>query len=60
MECTVISPKYENLGYSKEAKARFHFFKNIVKKNKGEYVLLWHNTHLGRAEDEGIYKELIK
>lgn len=59
MECTIISELYEGLGYGVEAKKRFHFFKSIVKKNKGEYVLLWHNTHFKGTADKSIYNELI-
>lgn len=59
IECTVISSQFENLGYSKEVKVRFHFSK-IVQEQKGEYALLWHNSHFGRVEDKAIYNELIK
>ena len=59
MECTIIAPRYENLGYSDESLKRFEFFKNKVKEHKGEYVLLWHNTHFDNQADENIYTKII-
>ncbi|WP_375321586.1 polysaccharide deacetylase family protein [Aliivibrio logei] len=59
MECTIIAPRYENLGYTDETFKRFEFFKNKVKEHKGEYVLLWHNTHFENQEDENIYTKII-
>lgn len=59
MECTVIAPRYENLGYTDETLKRFELFKNKVTECKGEYVLLWHNTHFENQEDENIYTKII-
>lgn len=59
MECTIIAPRYENLGYTEKTFERFETFKNEVKKYQGEYVLLWHNTHFENKADEDIYKKII-
>ncbi len=59
MESTIIAPRYEGLGYSKLTLERFNYFKNIVKDNNGEYVLLWHNTHFENELDESIYSNII-
>lgn len=59
MECTIIAPRYENLGYTNETLARFVCFKDKVKKYQGEYVLLWHNTHFENKADEDIYTKII-
>ncbi|MUK39980.1 MarR family transcriptional regulator [Aliivibrio fischeri] len=59
MECTIISPRYENLGYTNKTIQRFEFFKNKVKEYNGEYVLLWHNTHFDNQADKDIYKKII-
>jgi len=60
MECTIIDQRYEALGVLGEgALKRFLFFKHEVYKHKGDYVLLWHNTHLNVDEEENIYKEVI-
>lgn len=60
MECTIISKRYENLGYSKAAFERFKYFKEITKKYNGTYTLLWHNNHLKTTKDKEFYKELIQ
>lgn len=61
MECTVISPGYENFSYSNNcALERFKMFKAETYKYRGEYVLLWHNTHFSTDDDMSIYTELIK
>lgn len=59
MECTIIDVRYENLGYTNETLNRFDFFKDKVRKYRGEYVLLWHNTHFENKEDEDIYTNII-
>jgi len=59
MESTVIASKYEAKGYSDESVYRFNQFKRTVEENRGEYVLLWHNTHFDNDKDEEIYKGLI-
>jgi hypothetical protein len=59
MESTVIAAKYEDKGYSHAAVSRFNQFKLTVEENRGEYVLLWHNTHFDNDKDEEIYKGLI-
>ncbi len=60
MECTVISDRYEGLGYSKQAFRRFLQFKNKTEKYHGIYTLLWHNSHLLTINDKNFYKELIQ
>ncbi|MGD8117117.1 polysaccharide deacetylase family protein [Vibrio sp. TRT 29B02] len=59
MECTIIAPRYEGLGYTDKTLSRFELFKDKVEKHKGEYVLLWHNTHFGYQADKDIYTKLI-
>lgn len=60
MECTIISPMYEGLGYSEMAFARFKEIKQITKKYKGRFTLLWHNSHFENRLDKEFYMELIK
>lgn len=60
MECTVISPMYEGLGYSNQAMERFKYFIRKTSQYNGNYTLLWHNSHFSNAKDKQFYKELIK
>lgn len=60
MECSIISKRYEGLGYTKKAKERFLHFKKQTEKYGGVYTLLWHNSHFTLKNDTVFYKELIK
>lgn len=60
MECSIISRRYEGLGYTKEAKERFFHFKKQTEKYGGVYTLLWHNSHFSNKNDAVFYKELIE
>lgn len=59
MECTIIDPHYEALGYTEKAIRRFKYFKKICHQFNGSFNLLWHNCHLGEKDRE-IYQRLIK
>jgi hypothetical protein len=59
MESTVISQRYEGLGYSRAAFDRFIYFKNICHKYSGTFTLLWHNCHLENKKDKIFYKNLV-
>lgn len=59
MECSIIAPRYEGLGYSDEAMKRFTYFKKVSHKFNGSFTLLWHNSHFDNAKDKEFYKNLI-
>lgn len=59
MECSIIASRYEGLGYSKEAKKRFAYFKQVSHQFNGTFTLLWHNSHFKNDKDKEFYKELI-
>lgn len=59
MESTIIADRYEGFGYGMNTLNRFLSFRSKVEQYKGEYVLLWHNTHFDNQKDKFIYKELI-
>ena len=59
MECTIIAPRYEGLGYTEQAMQRFSYFKKVSHQFNGTFNLLWHNCHLGKPDKE-IYNRLIK
>ena len=60
MECTIISPEYENLGYSDRAIRRFLSFKEKSHRYKGIYTILWHNSHMNNIKDKEFYREIIQ
>lgn len=60
MECTVIAPRYEGLGYTKEALALFNYFKQVCFQYNGTFTILWHNSHFENRQDKDYYKELIQ
>ncbi|MDC0010727.1 polysaccharide deacetylase family protein [Porticoccaceae bacterium] len=60
MECSVIAPRYENLGYSVESMDRFNQFKTYCRIYNGTYTFLWHNSFFKNKHDKIFYKELIK
>ena len=60
MECTIIAPRYEGLGYSEQAMQRFAYFKKVSHQFNGIFNLLWHNSHFENAQDKQFYKELIQ
>ena len=59
MDCTVIAPRYEGLGYSEKSMARFNQLKERSHTHNGTFTLLWHNNHFSNVNDKIFYKELI-
>jgi len=59
MECTVIAPRYEGLGYSEKSMLRFNQLKERSHIYSGTFTLLWHNNHFTNVNDKIFYKELI-
>jgi hypothetical protein len=60
MECSVISNRYMNLGYSQKSFKVMSELKKICLKFNGDFTLLWHNSHFQNDEDCEFYKNLIK
>ncbi|PCD87715.1 polysaccharide deacetylase family protein [Vibrio mediterranei] len=58
MEATILSPLYEGVSID-QAKERFCMYKSLVKRFRGEYVLLWHNTSLRTNKERELYLEVI-
>ena len=55
MECSVIAERYLDLGYSDEALALMQRYRDICHRLKGDFTLLWHNSHLGSEADRRFY-----
>jgi len=47
MECSVIAERYMGLGYSDAALAMMQGYRHTCHRLKGDFTLLWHNSHLG-------------
>lgn len=60
MECTIISRRYMNLSYSDQSLKKFLSFKETCRKLKGNFTLLWHNSHFTREQDKDYYLEILK
>ena len=59
MEGSVISECYMNCGYSDEALAIFIGLKKQCQRYKGDFTLLWHNSHLLTPEDKRFYCAIL-
>ena len=59
MECSVIEDRYMGLGYSDEAIAVMHGFKDTCEKMGGAFTLLWHNSRLTHKWDKELYGQLV-
>ncbi|EIO3975979.1 hypothetical protein M2G96_20660 [Vibrio vulnificus] len=59
MECSIISSRYQNLGYSEESLNKFKLLRSRCKMFGGTFTLLWHNSFFYNNEDWEFYKELI-
>ncbi len=58
MECSLFDKQYMNLSYT-EAFSYAKELKNTCRKYKGEFVVLWHNSHFVLPEEIEFYKELV-
>ncbi|WOJ96927.1 polysaccharide deacetylase family protein [Congregibacter brevis] len=59
MECSVISRNYMGLGYTDEALEVMLGLKEACELMSGNFVLLWHNSHLTSADDLSFYTKLV-
>lgn len=59
MECSVIAPRYMNLGYGPEAFDVFSRLKQACRRVKGDFGLLWHNSHLTTEADRELYRAVL-
>lgn len=59
MECSIISKKYMNLGYSLESSEKIEKLMEICNSYKGTFSILWHNSHFNNQQDMNFYKKII-
>ncbi|WP_199748549.1 polysaccharide deacetylase family protein [Candidimonas sp. SYP-B2681] len=60
MECTVMAPRYMNLGSDEAALKKFVELKETCRSVRGNFALLWHNTMLERKQDRILYKNVLE
>lgn len=58
MECTLLDKRYMNLGVG-EASSVASALKATVKKYKGDFTVLWHNTRFILSDEVDLYKNII-
>lgn len=59
MECTVMAPRYMNLGSGDAALKKFTELKEACRAVRGTFTLLWHNTLLEQPQERALYKNLL-
>ena len=59
MECSIIANRYLGMGYSNNALETMLYYKRICQKFDGNFVFLWHNSHLNRHKDKLFFKSLV-
>jgi len=59
MECTIISSRYMNLGYTRKALSYMMLLLERSTKFGGNFTILWHNSHLISKKDNEFYKTII-
>lgn len=60
MECSVISKRYQNLGYSSMALTTMLQLKDRALSIGGEFTMLWHNDHFNNPKDKEFYTAIIR
>lgn len=59
MECTVMAPRYMDLGTGEAAAAKFEQLKDACRAVGGCFTLLWHNTQFYTATERGLYQLVL-
>ncbi|HUG58394.1 MAG TPA: polysaccharide deacetylase family protein [Candidimonas sp.] len=59
MECTVMAPRYMDLGTGEIALNKFIQLKAACRAVQGNFTLLWHNTLLEQPQERDLYKSVL-
>ncbi|CAM3613785.1 polysaccharide deacetylase family protein [Halomonas lysinitropha] len=59
MECSVIAERYLDLGYSDEALKMMHELRETCYLMRGNFTMLWHNSHFDNEADKKFYLSLL-
>ncbi len=59
MECSVIAGRYMGMGYSPKSLELMLDLKRKALRFGGNFVLLWHNSHLSTQKDKAFFQEII-
>ncbi|MDA8173778.1 MAG: polysaccharide deacetylase family protein [Nitrospiraceae bacterium] len=60
MECTVIDQRYMGLGAGEEAFLYIKSIKDICRRFKGDFVILWHNTRFIDMQELRLYAQILQ
>lgn len=60
MECTVIDPRYMNLGLTDDAFDKMNELKSICRRHNGDFTILWHNQCLIDNAAREFYKQILR
>ncbi|PHM26219.1 polysaccharide deacetylase family protein [Xenorhabdus budapestensis] len=60
MECTILTSRYLNMGYSQAAYDKIEKIKSTCRKVSGCFTLLWHNSSFTCQQDFSMYKFAIQ
>lgn len=59
MECTVMAPRYMNLGSGAIALQKFTQLKASCRAVNGNFTLLWHNSLLEKPQERALYQRVL-
>ncbi|WP_395605820.1 polysaccharide deacetylase family protein [Pseudomonas sp. B16120] len=59
MEVSIMDEHYLGLGATEDAFLKFKELKDTCRAAKGNFTLLWHNSHFSKAAEFDIYKRVI-
>ena len=59
MECTVMAPRYLNLGTGEAALGRFMQLRDTCQAVNGNFTLLWHNAEFDGAPERSLYTTIL-
>ena len=59
LECSVIAGRYLGLGYSEQALALMLGYRDTCHRFRGDFTLLWHNSHFSHEADKRFYETLV-
>lgn len=60
MECTVIDPRYMNLGLTNAAFDKMNSLKRICRRHNGDFTILWHNQRLIDDVSRDLYEQILR
>ena len=60
MECSVIDERYMNLGTGERSLSVIKSIKDVCRRFKGDFVVLWHNTRFIDQKETQLYHQMLQ